>query len=104
MQHGFVILAFGYNKLFLCHKSKLIEYRQTLLSMSQLKAFLVKDYSVRSISKIPTPIYAEYPLPEWGLVRFILYALKLKAPYLYSIIMNVIPVHQLKKLKKIIQS
>jgi len=104
MQHGFVILAFGYNKLFLCHKSKLIEYRQTLLSMSQLKAFLVKDYSVRSISKIPTPIYAEYPLPEWGLVRFILYALKLKVPYLYSIIMNVIPVHQLKKLKKIIQS
>ena len=95
-QYGFVILALGFNKLFLCHKSRLMEYRQALLSMSQLKAFLVKDYSARSISKIPTLIYAEYPLPEWGLVRFIIYTLKLKVPCLYCFIMNVIPVNQLK--------
>lgn len=81
--YGFNFLAFGFNKLYICHQSMISTYQQALYSCPQLQAFLGKTYEVKSISKVSLPIYSSFPLPEWNLSSFAMNALKIKYPLLY---------------------
>lgn len=75
-----VPFAIGYNKLYLCHKSKVFEMINTLESSMFLKHFLSKHYKFCGNE---IPIFQTYPLPEWGMRTRIKEYLKLYYPDLY---------------------
>ena len=82
-EYGFVALAFGFNKLYLCHESMLDDYREALNRDVILNTFLEKIYKVKGTSSSQIPIYSTMPLPEWSIARFAIHFIKLKFPFLY---------------------
>ena len=101
--YGFTSLAFGFNKLYLCHESMISTYQQSLYKCQQLQAFLEKKYEVKNISCSSLPVYSSFPLPEWSLLSFAMNAIKIKYPFLY---LNLpFPVTaELRKMKQLIKN
>jgi hypothetical protein len=100
--YGFTSLAFGFNKLYLCHESMISTYQQSLYICQQLQAFLEKEYEVKNISRSSLPIYSSFPLPEWTLLSFVKNAIKIKYPFLHLSL--VFPATaNLRKIKRLIK-
>ena len=102
-EYGFIILAFGFNKLYFCHESMLEVYQEALNRDNILNTFLEKIYKVKSTSSSQIPIYSSIPLPEWRIAKFAIHFIKLKFPFLYIKIHGPIKVclKIIKKLKLI---
>ena len=92
--YEFTYLAFGFNKLYLCHKSMISTYQKSLYTCKHLNAFLSKKYSVERNPSLPLPIYSCFPLPEWSISRFLINFVQIKYPYIYISIYPLIAAKQ----------
>ena len=79
----FVIFAFGFNKLYLCHESKRNEYQKSLYKDDDLRAFIKKKYEVKGVTDMPMPIYSSFPAPSWSIRSLAVHCIKLKFPLFY---------------------
>lgn len=84
----FVPFAIGYNKLYLCRRSRSADYQSCLEKSEFLRYFLTKHYDFYGHS---IPVYQSYLLPEWGLLRQGFEYLKLYHPDFYVTLRRLLP-------------
>lgn len=75
-----VPLAIGFNKLYLCEKQRVADFKNILQSSRFLRHFLSKTYNFLGEE---IPIFQSYPLPEWRLHTRIKEYLKIYNPDFY---------------------
>ena len=79
-KNEFVCFAIGFNKAYFCKSAYVDTYQDVLKKSRFLSAFLTKEY--RPIDRLIL-IYQQYPLPEWGAGRLILWWLSIYWPDTY---------------------
>lgn len=77
---GFTCFAIGFNKSYFCRVAYLEHYQKALRDSEYLSFFLTRVYRPRETEVL---IFQQYPLPEWGLRSFALWALSVYKPDLY---------------------
>jgi hypothetical protein len=76
----FVPFAVGFNKTFFCHKSLVNSYQGVLRKDRQIEPYLTKVYNGNYFKAL---VYQEYPLPEWSILRYLVWGLSLYFPKVY---------------------
>jgi predicted O-methyltransferase YrrM len=75
-----VCFAIGFNKSYFCHRKYVSLYQKVLKESRFLNAYLTKEYQPRDGVIL---IYQKYPLPEWGVLTFVLWWLSIYKPEIY---------------------
>lgn len=83
IENEFVPFAIGFNKTYFCKTAFVDKYQALLRSNSLLEKHLTKPYQVHRGTIL---VYQRYPLPEWGLPRFLFWYLSVWCPSLFNFI------------------
>lgn len=78
---GLECFAIGFNKSYFCREHVVEQYQTSLLESHFLRKFLTRVYNPMGE---PVLIFQSYPLPEWGVRKFLLWALSVYRPEQYA--------------------